>query len=114
MYRELLADSGVDVPIEPEGYESCYHLFVIRTPGRDVIREALTRAGIESGVHYPVPLHMQPACAQLGYRPGDFPNAERLAATALSLPMHPHLSDEQVVQIAAVVREAAKEARAAA
>jgi dTDP-4-amino-4,6-dideoxygalactose transaminase len=102
-YCELLSGSGVQTPIEPEGTESCYHLFVIRSPRRDLIREALTGAEIGCGIHYPIPLHLQPACGELGYRSGDFPHSERLAETILSLPMHPHLTDHEVNTVANTV-----------
>jgi dTDP-4-amino-4,6-dideoxygalactose transaminase len=108
MYRELLADSGVQLPVEPAGYESVYHLFVIRTEKRDAIRQALLESNIGCGIHYPLPLHLQPACRYLGYKSGDFPNAERLADTALSLPMHPALTPGEVERVATVVREAMK------
>jgi len=62
---------------------------------RDAVRERLAEAGVESGIHYPVPLHLQPAYAHLGHRPGDFPVAERLAAEILSLPMFPEVTEEQ-------------------
>ncbi|HEV3113792.1 MAG TPA: DegT/DnrJ/EryC1/StrS family aminotransferase [Candidatus Binataceae bacterium] len=102
-YSELLSGCGVQAPIEPEGAESCYHLFVIRSPRRDLIRDALTAAEIGCGIHYPIPLHLQPACAELGYRSGDFPNSERHAESILSLPMHPHLTDHEVSTVANTV-----------
>jgi dTDP-4-amino-4,6-dideoxygalactose transaminase len=108
MYCELLADSGVKVPAEPEGYESVYHLFVIRTPKRDAIRQALLEKNIGCGIHYPLPLHLQPACRYLGYKSGDFPEAERVADTALSLPMHPALTNAEVIRVADAVRETMK------
>jgi dTDP-4-amino-4,6-dideoxygalactose transaminase len=102
-YCELLSGTGVQTPIEPEGAESCYHLFVIRSPQRDQIKEALTKAEIGCGIHYPVPLHLQPACAGLGYRQGDFPASERLADSVLSLPMHPHLTEREICAVAETV-----------
>src|SRR5207253_8326051 len=106
-YRELLKGiEGLALPVEPEGFESCYHLYVIRSPKRDHIREALLREQIECGIHYPLPLHVQPACRFLGYRHGDFPASETVADTVLSLPMHPHLTSAEVEQVAQVVRGA--------
>ncbi len=105
-YRELLNGCGALLPEEPAGLESCYHLFTIRSARRDAIRAALNAAAIGNGIHYPLPLHLQPACAALGYRPGDFPASERIAETTLSLPMHPHLTDDEVATVAAVVRGA--------
>lgn len=106
-YCELLSESGVTLPAEPEGAESCYHLFVIRSPRRDRIHDALQRANIGCGIHYPVPLHLQPACRKLGYKSKEFPVSEQLAGSVLSLPMHPHLTDAEVRTVAEVVRSAA-------
>jgi dTDP-4-amino-4,6-dideoxygalactose transaminase len=78
--------------------QSCYHLFVIRSARRDAIRNALLQKEIECGIHYPVPLHLQPALAHLGYRSGDFPASEALADTTLSLPMHPHLDGQEILR----------------
>jgi dTDP-4-amino-4,6-dideoxygalactose transaminase len=108
-YAELLANSGVQLPVEPAGFVSCYHLFTLRTARREVLRTALAAADIGHGVHYPLPLHLQPACAGLGYQAGDFPVSEEIARTTLSLPMHPHLSDGEVETVAAVVNAALRE-----
>ncbi len=99
-YREMLAGSGIELPAELDGFESCYHLFVIRSPHRDRIRQALLREHIECGIHYPVPLHLQPALRSFGYTNNDFPESERLADTVLSLPMHPHMTNLDVVRVA--------------
>jgi dTDP-4-amino-4,6-dideoxygalactose transaminase len=107
-YCEQLAGCGVTLPYEPEGYESVYHLFVIRTDKRDAIRQALLENNIGCGIHYPLPLHLQPACRYLGYKSGDFPNAERIADTALSLPMHPALTIADVERVSEVVRDTMK------
>ncbi|HEY6394398.1 MAG TPA: DegT/DnrJ/EryC1/StrS family aminotransferase [Candidatus Binataceae bacterium] len=111
IYRQALAGSSLRPISEPEGMESCYHLFVVRSEKRDRIREALLTKQIECGIHYPVPLHLQPAFKALGYRAGDFPVAERAAGTVISLPMHPHLSDDDVHRIAKVAIEAAQRNR---
>ncbi len=109
LYGELLADCGLKLPAEPEGLASCYHLFAVRGPQRDALRQALLAGNIECGIHYPVPLHLQPACRDLGYRRGDFPVSEEIADTELSLPMHPHLADSEVERVAEVVLEALEE-----
>ena len=88
-----------------------FHLYVVRLLGRsaafrDAVRERLVEAGVESGIHYPVPLHLQPAYAHLGYRPGDFPVAERLAAEILSLPMFPEITEEQQDHVASALAAA--------
>ncbi len=108
LYRELLDGSELTLPVEPEGLASAYHLFAIRSRRRDAIRQELLSRNIECGIHYPVPLHLQPACRDLGYRPGDFPVSERVADTELSLPMHPHLTDAEVRQVAETVAAAAR------
>ncbi len=105
-YRELLAPLDAQPILEPDGYESCYHLFVIRSSKRDAVRNALLQAEIECGIHYPVPLHLQPALAYLGYRAGDFPASEALADTTLSLPMHPHLDGQEILRTVQVVTTA--------
>jgi dTDP-4-amino-4,6-dideoxygalactose transaminase len=103
-YRGLL--SGIPLPLwlptEPRDAESVYHLFVVRSPRRDALRSALLANQIECGIHYPVPLHLQPACRALGYRPGDFPESERAADAVLSLPIHPHLKRSELERIANV------------
>jgi dTDP-4-amino-4,6-dideoxygalactose transaminase len=109
-YRELLSGSGAQLPAEPADLLSCYHLFTIQSDRRDAIGAALTAADIGNGIHYPLPLHVQPACAALGYRAGDFPVSERIAHTTVSLPMHPHLTRGEVETVAAVVRAALREA----
>ena len=92
-----------------------FHLYVARLLGRDaafrdMVRERLAEAGVESGIHYPVPLHLQPAYAHLGHRLGDFPTAERLAAEILSLPMFPEITEEQqdhvVTELSALLDQA--------
>ncbi|HEX6908446.1 MAG TPA: DegT/DnrJ/EryC1/StrS family aminotransferase [Terriglobales bacterium] len=95
-YRELLAGCpGVALLYEPEYARSNYHLFVIRVPDRDVFLDRLSQAGIGAAVHYPMPIHCQAAFRRLGYKIGDFPVTERLAAEVLSLPMYPQLEKIQ-------------------
>lgn len=82
-----------------------YHLFVIETGHRESLRKHLAEVGIMTGVHYPVPIHRQPAYRDLGYRAGDFPNSERLAERVLSLPMFPQLRAEQLNLVVERIRE---------
>ena len=110
-YRESLRDSGVMLLSEPAYAESCYHLFVIQSSKRDALRNALLAEQIECGVHYPVPLHLQPALRGCGYHQGDFPASERAADTVLSLPMHPHLTDADVIRVADVIARELKQPR---
>jgi dTDP-4-amino-4,6-dideoxygalactose transaminase len=79
----------------------------VRTPWRDRLVEHLRAQHIGTGIHYPIPVHLQPAHADLGYGRGDFPNSERAAAEVLSLPLYPELTDDQVRTVAAAVLEGA-------
>ena len=106
LYCELLGHAELRMPFEPDDVRSCYHLFAIRSPKRDALRLALLGKAIECGIHYPVPLHLQPACREFGYQTGDFPVSEAIADTVLSLPIHPHLTDQQVSRVAQVVIDA--------
>jgi dTDP-4-amino-4,6-dideoxygalactose transaminase len=103
-YTRLLAGTAVITPRERDGSRHVYHIYVVRLKDRDVWRARLTEAGIQTGVHYPVPVHLQPAYRDLGYSKGDFPIAEQVAAEVLSLPMFPELTVEQVASIANVFR----------
>ncbi len=94
-YDELLRGAGVTLPFVEAGAEPVWHLYVIRTPERDALISALAQAGIGAGIHYPVPLHLQPAYAHLGYRAGSLPVTESVAATCVSLPLYPEMSDAQ-------------------
>jgi len=101
-YQELLgsADQELCLPYEPSWAKAVYHLYVIRVQHRDALQKHLAEAGIGTGIHYPIPLHVQKAYANLGYRKGDFPVCEGAAAEILSLPMYPGLGDEQQGRIA--------------
>jgi dTDP-4-amino-4,6-dideoxygalactose transaminase len=96
-YRELFDEAGTELvlPFDPEWSKSSYHLFVVRVRNRDRMIQSLASAGIGTGIHYPVPLHLQKAYAALGYLQGDFPSAEAAAREILSLPMFPTLTLEQ-------------------
>jgi dTDP-4-amino-4,6-dideoxygalactose transaminase len=103
-YRERLAGLPIGLPpADPDG-RHVYHLFVITTDDRDALRSELAVEGIDTGIHYPVPVHRQPVLDELGYADGAFPNAERLASSSLSLPMYPELPLEQLEQVAAAIR----------
>src|SRR5581483_4423823 len=78
-----------------------YHLFVVRHPKRDAMRRRLQGHGVGTLIHYPLPVHLQPAYADLGYRPGSLPETERAAREVLALPLYVGLCDEQVEQVAA-------------
>ena len=81
---------------------------MIATNERDAMRNELDEAGVATGIHYPLPLHLQPAFAHLGYRRGEFPCCEALADRSLSLPMFPELTRDQVRRVAAIARAAAE------
>jgi dTDP-4-amino-4,6-dideoxygalactose transaminase len=106
-YNDRLKGSGVTTPEIPEGGRHVFHCYVVRVPGgkRDDLRKYLSDRGIGTGVHYPVPIHMQEASAFLGYRQGDLPVTERLAAEVLSLPMYAELTDTQVDTVAGAVAD---------
>jgi dTDP-4-amino-4,6-dideoxygalactose transaminase len=106
-YNDRLKGSGVTTPEIPEGGRHVFHCYVVRVPDgkRDALRQFLSERGIGTGVHYPVPIHLQQASAFLGYRQGDFPVTERLANEVVSLPMYPELSDTQVDTVAGAVAE---------
>lgn len=104
--RELAGIPGLTLPFVPDWAEPVWHLYVVRHARRDALAEALAAQGIGTVVHYPVAPHLQPAYAALGYRLGDLPLAEALQNDVLSLPMGPHLSDAQVLTVAAAVRAA--------
>jgi dTDP-4-amino-4,6-dideoxygalactose transaminase len=100
-YNRLLArNEAIIIPYEPSWSRAVYHLYVIRTDDREEMMSHLKRAGIGTGIHYPIPLHLQKAYASLNYSLGDFPAAERAAAEILSLPMFPQLSAHQQVLVA--------------
>jgi dTDP-4-amino-4,6-dideoxygalactose transaminase len=106
-YRELFAERGLDAlvraPLEPSGYEHAYNQFVIRCRKRDELRSFLTRRGIPTEIYYPAPLHLQPAFGYLGYRPGQFPQAEAASREVLALPLYPELRDEHQVTVAEAI-----------
>jgi dTDP-4-amino-4,6-dideoxygalactose transaminase len=96
LYRTLLAESKVGLPPDPVECAPVHHLFVIRCEKRDALRAFLSERGIQTLVHYPVPVHLQPAYANLGYRKGDFPETELASREVLSLPLYPEMTDESV------------------
>jgi dTDP-4-amino-4,6-dideoxygalactose transaminase len=104
-YTSLLSTGTVTTPREMSYAQAVYHLYVVRSRDRDSLRQRLARAAIETGIHYPIPCHLQRAYAHLGHKLGDFPEAERCAGEVLSLPMFPELTEEQVAEIASVVTE---------
>lgn len=103
-YDELLADCNLETPIEMPWARHVYHVYTVRSKERDRLQAALNDEGIQTGIHYPVPVHLQPAYADLGYGPGAFPQAEAAAKQVLSLPLYPELPSQAVAQVAEAVK----------
>lgn len=109
-YRAGLAGTqGIELPHTVSSAEPVWHLFAIEVDARDALRARLQEAGIATGVHYPTPIHLQPAYAHLGHGRGSFPIAERSCARVLSLPMFPELSDAQIDRVVEALRTATEE-----
>jgi dTDP-4-amino-4,6-dideoxygalactose transaminase len=106
-YQRLLAPMAdvVTLPFEPSWAKSNYHLYVILTAERDRLMEHLAAEGIGTGIHYPIPIHLQKPYRGLGYQEGNFPESEKAAREILSLPMYPQLEMEDQVRVAQAVRE---------
>jgi dTDP-4-amino-4,6-dideoxygalactose transaminase len=102
-YQRLLSESGLAVASEVPGRRHVYHVFSIFHPERDRLREQLGSQDIQTGIHYPIPVHLQGAYRGLGYKIGDLPVTERLAAQQLSLPMFAELTEEQIGLVAEAV-----------
>lgn len=105
-YGELLKNvDGVKAPIIQKDRTHVFQTFAIRVKNRDVVYEEMQKRGIGVLIHYPIPLHLQEAYADLGYKRGDFPVAERLAEEVLSLPMYPHMKKEQITYVCETLKE---------
>lgn len=105
LYLELLADTEFALPVQLENSKHVFHQFVIRHPQRDVLKEYLMEQGIHTLIHYPVPIHLQPAYVDLGYPAGSLPNTELVSREALSLPLYPELTEEMVSLICQALRD---------
>jgi dTDP-4-amino-4,6-dideoxygalactose transaminase len=104
-YTRLLEGSGVITPVEMAYAKHVFHVYAIRSSRRERIRHALQAQQIQTGVHYPTPIHLLEAWADLGYKRGDFPVSEEVASEVLSLPMYPELASQEIRLIASIVRE---------
>ncbi len=107
-YHELFCKIGSDkvvVPYEPDWARSVYHLFVVRVRNREELIKYFASVGVGTGIHYPIPLHLQNAYTALGHKQGDFPAAEQAAAEVLSLPMYPRLSGDQQMRVVSELKK---------
>jgi dTDP-4-amino-4,6-dideoxygalactose transaminase len=103
-YDSLLDQAAISRPVSPAYCRHVYHVYAVRIANRDRIQEGLAAADIYTNIHYPLPVHLQPAYADLGYGPGDFPKAEAAGKEFLSLPMFPELTKEQVEEVVGELR----------
>ncbi|HIQ06556.1 MAG TPA: DegT/DnrJ/EryC1/StrS family aminotransferase, partial [Anaerolineae bacterium] len=103
-YNELLAGMDVVTPRELNGVCAVYHCYVIRTPHRDEVVVRLRSQGIGAGIHYPIPLHLQPAYEHLGHQLGDFPVSEACSQEVLTLPLFPEITEEQQARVVDAIR----------
>lgn len=104
-YQNCLDGSAARTPVEAAYARHVYHVYAVRTPKRDALQETLRAAGVHTGIHYPIPVHLQKAYGDLGYGPGDLPVTENAAQELLSLPMFPELQTEQVEAVCRAVRQ---------
>jgi dTDP-4-amino-4,6-dideoxygalactose transaminase len=102
-YDDLLRDSGAIIPGATPGSRHVYHVYAVRLPRRDALQQHLNGQGVQTGIHYPIPVHLQDAYADLGCTAGDFPCAEQISRETLSLPMYPELPADDVAMIADLV-----------
>ncbi|MCY7276911.1 MAG: DegT/DnrJ/EryC1/StrS family aminotransferase [Phormidesmis sp. CAN_BIN44] len=104
-YDQLLKDSTVKTPVVMPYSHHVYHIYAVRAGDRTALQQKLSEQGIQTGIHYPIPVHLQPAYSDLGYQPGAFPYSESAAKEVLSLPMYPELTSQQVEIVSNVISE---------
>lgn len=102
-YRKLLQNTDIILPTEQKDNKHIYHIFAVRVADRDNLLNKLKNEGIGAGIHYPIPLHLQPAYRYLGYKKGDFPITEKCAREIISLPMYPELDEVKIKKIAEAI-----------
>ncbi|MDA9981305.1 DegT/DnrJ/EryC1/StrS family aminotransferase [Gammaproteobacteria bacterium] len=105
IYDELLSGVGVVTPVEEPYARHVYHVYAIRTPQRDALQQVLKQRDIHTGIHYPIPVHLQKAYAEFGYEPGSLPVTETAASELLSLPLFAELGQGQIRQVSDTIRE---------
>jgi len=104
-YRKMLDDAGLKLPVEAPGNRHVYHVFAVLAPQRDELMEGMRARGVQTGIHYPIPVHLLPAYADLEYAAGAFPVTERIASEELSLPMFPEMTEAQISEVSEAVLE---------
>ena len=105
LYNRLFEGSGVATPFVADYSEHVYHLYVVRVEDRNGLQSYLSEKQVFTGIHYPIPIHLQPAYQDLGYRKGDFPITETYAGQIMSLPMYPDLTSQMIVQVSELVEQ---------
>jgi dTDP-4-amino-4,6-dideoxygalactose transaminase len=103
LYSELLADAGIGLPITAADRDHVYYVYVIRTGQRLEMQQRLAESGIGTGIHFPIPIHLQPASRALGYREADLPHTEAAAREVLSIPMYPELTRQQIEWVCSAI-----------
>jgi dTDP-4-amino-4,6-dideoxygalactose transaminase len=111
-YDEKLEGLALQVPQTPSGFRHVYHVYPILVEKRGQLQRYLEGKGVQTNIHYPIPVHLQKAYSDLGYKAGDFPEAEKACDRLLSLPLYPEMMDTQVGEVAAAVKAGLKEAHA--
>ena len=107
-YSKLLGGwAEAKVPVEAPNRRHVYHVYAVRSAGRDGLQRLLQADGVHTGLHYPIPVHLQQAHADLGHQAGDFLESEAASREVLSLPMFPEMTESQVEQVAAAARQEA-------
>ncbi|BAZ40640.1 glutamine--scyllo-inositol transaminase [Calothrix sp. NIES-4101] len=104
-YDKLLADSGVKTPTVMPYSHHVYHIYAVRSSQRYLLQQWLNQQGIQTGIHYPIPVHLQPAYSNLGYHAGDFPVSEKVSKEVLSLPMYAELPESMVNEVSNTIKE---------
>src|SRR5262245_45614691 len=108
-YRQLLEELPLTLPVQADGRRHVWHLFVTLTPHRDALKKMLDARGVQTGLHYPIPVHLQKAYRHLGHRLGDFPVSERIGRECLTLPMFPEMTDAQQDAVCEALADALRE-----
>src|SRR5262249_38756179 len=103
-FRELLAGCGVAIPAEAPYARHVYHVYAVRTPDREDLMKALAEQGIPTAIHYPVPVHLQPAYHDPAYGQGSFPHSEKAAREVVSLPMYPEMTEAHQERVSSALR----------